>query len=161
MVLVVIPQLAAAVVLLCAVALECLRGACKAFVEIFGVLVQRRNVGMEWFKSQVKCVIVDCAAASTTRCLSRTNAPIYRVPSSLSCPSMTPTLIRLTAAALIALNSPATGFVASAASPPTPSSSPASSSSIKMSAAADADAGTKPAFTLYSSDKCPYAQRTW
>ncbi|CAM9470422.1 unnamed protein product [Scytosiphon promiscuus] len=26
---------------------------------------------------------------------------------------------------------------------------------------ADADAATKPAFTLYSSDKCPYAQRTW
>ncbi|CAM9822839.1 unnamed protein product [Pylaiella littoralis] len=67
------------------------------------------------------------------------------------------------ASALAALNSPALGFVASTS---VAGSGVASSSSTRMSAAdstatASASATAKPAFTLYSSDKCPYAQRTW
>eukprot|EP00903_Cladosiphon_okamuranus_P011550 g10873.t1 len=61
----------------------------------------------------------------------------------------------LVAAGLAFLSSPASGFVASAVALSKSSSSP---HTPKMSAAA---AEGKPAFTLYSSDKCPYAQRTW
>ncbi|CAM9243640.1 unnamed protein product [Ectocarpus sp. 6 AP-2014] len=69
------------------------------------------------------------------------------------------TTLLLAAAGLAALNSPASGFVAAVGTPATRAAPAAATAAATKVSADGSDA--EPAFTLYSSDKCPYAQRTW